>query len=114
MRIRFLALLAVSMVLAFSGEGHAYKVNHYRETPGIRAEAASRKVRLIPIALAQTIAARQVGTSKVSFPEIELRNVSGDSVFMPVYVLKCSDGAGSYEAVVDAVTGRVLDFRTGY
>ena len=113
MRSKFIALLVVCMVLCFSAEGFAYRINHYREEPGIRTEASAKKIGLIAVASAQSIAAGQIGSRSVTFREIELYNMnnarSGD--FRPVYKLECVSGGRGYCVEVDAVTGQVLMFR---
>ena len=113
MRRIFRALLVVFMVLCFSRQGLAYKINHYREEPGIRIEASAKKVGLIPIASAQMIAARQIGKSNVVFSDIELYSMGStrSSDFRPVYKLECVSGGRGYYVEVDAVTGIVLTFR---
>ncbi len=113
MRRNFTALLVLLMVLAFSTEGFAYKINHYREEPGIRVEALARRIILIPVASAQTISAGKIGSRSVTFSHIELYNLSESrsTDFRPVYKLECISGGRGYYVEVDAVTGRVLAFR---
>ena len=115
MRTRFFAPLVMFMVLCLSSQGLAYKVNHYREEPGIRNEAYTRKVWLIPIASAQTIAAKQIGSSKVTFSSIELFNRvdmrTSSADFRPAYKLECRSGGQVYLMEIDASTGQVLTFR---
>ena len=111
MRItKFFAPLAIFMVLCFAGQSFAYKINHYREEQGIRAEAAIRKVRLIPIAYAQTIAAARVGADRINFTDIELINAAGVSGFTPVFRMKCVTPNQGYDIDVDASTGTILSF----
>ena len=112
-REKFIALLVICMVLVFSEEGFAYRINHYREEPGIRVEASAKKVGLIPIASAQNIAARQIGSTNVKFSNIELydMNAARSADFRPVYKLECISGGRDYHIELDAATGRVLIFR---
>ena len=98
------------MVLCLAGKVFAYKINHYREEQGIRAEAAIRKVRLIPIAYAQTIAAARVGADRISFTDIALINTAGSSDFRPVFRMKCVTPGNGYNIDVDASTGTILTF----
>ena len=98
------------MVLCLTTQSFAYKINHYREEQNIRAEAAIRKIRLIPIAYAQTIAAERVGTDRISFTDIELINSAGSTGFMPVFRMKCVTPSQSYDIDVDASTGTILTF----
>ena len=114
MRRNFLVMLAVCAVMVFANQGFAYKINHYREEPGIRSEAMNRKVNLIPIAYAQVIVARHIGTERVSFPDIALVNEAGGAGFRPMYRMKCAAGSHGYEAEVDAVTGQVMTLRQEY
>ncbi len=111
-KAKYCALFAVIAVLCVSGEALAYKINHYREGENVRAEAARRKINLIPIAQAQAIAAGQAGSENVSFPMIELADTAGrtsaSSDYRPVYKLECVSSGRSCYVVVDAVTGRVL------
>ena len=111
---KFFAPLAVFMVLCFAEQGFAYKINHYREEQGIRAQAAVRKVRLIPIAYAQTIAAARVGADRVSFSDIELINSARSSDFRPVFRMKCVTPSNGYNIDVDASTGTILAFTEGF
>ena len=113
-RIKYFAPLVMFMVLCFAEQGFAYKINHYREEQGIRAEAAIRKVRLIPIAYAQTIAAARIGTDRVSFADIELINEARSADFRPVFRMKCVSAAGGYDIEVDASSGSVLTFHQTY
>ena len=101
------------MVLVFSERGFAYKINHYREEPGIRVEALQKKIGLIPVASAQSIAAWQIGNRNVKFSNIELYNMNAarSADFRPVYKLECESGGRGYHIEVDAVTGQVLLFR---
>lgn len=114
MRKKNIALLVIFMVLIFSEQSFAYKVNHYREEHNIRAEASQRRMQLIPIAKAQTIAARRIGAVRVSFSMIELNNEAdefpGGSDFRPVYKLKCISVNNTYDIAVDAINGRILHF----
>ena len=107
---KFFAPLAICMVLCFAGQSFAYKINHYREEQGIRAEAAIRKVRLIPIAYAQTIAAARVGADRISFTDIELINEARSADFRPVFKMKCITPSQGYYIDVDASTGTILKF----
>ena len=109
-RIKYFAPLVICMVLCFAEQGFAYKINHYREEQGIRAEAAIRKVRLIPIAYAQTIAAARVGADRISFTDIELINDAGSSGFRPVFRMKCVTPSNGYDIDVDASTGTIVTF----
>ena len=101
------------MVLVFSQAGFAYKINHYREEPGIRLEASQKRIGLIAVASAQSIAAGQIGSRNVKFNNIELYNMNAarSADFRPVYKLECESGGRGYEIEVDAVTGRVISFR---
>ncbi|MBQ7216336.1 MAG: hypothetical protein IJS39_10185 [Synergistaceae bacterium] len=108
-RIKYFAPLVMFMVLCFAEQGFAYKINHYREEQGIRAEAAIRKVRLIPIAYAQTIAAARVGADRISFTDIELVNASSAD-FRPVFRMKCVTVSQGYYIDVDASTGTIVTF----
>ena len=112
-RIKYFAPLVICMVLCLAAQSFAYKINHYREEQGIRAEAAIRKVRLIPIAYAQTVAAARVGTDRISFADIELINASSPD-FRPVFRMKCVSAAGGYDVEVDASSGSVLAFHQTY
>ena len=112
-RIKYFAPLVMFMVLCFAKQGFAYKINHYREEQGIRAEAAIRKIRLIPVAYAQTVAAARVGTDRISFADIELINDSSPD-FRPVFRMKCVSAAGGYDVEVDASSGSVLTFHQTY
>ncbi|MBQ7221673.1 MAG: hypothetical protein IJS28_11920 [Synergistaceae bacterium] len=118
MRRKFIALLVIFMVLAFSEDGFAYKINHYREGEGVRAEAYRRNIRLIPIAQAQVITANRVGSRSITFTDIVFDNEAGkypDSTdFRPVYTLNCVSVGRGYSVKVDAVTGQVLSFRQVY
>ncbi|MBQ9433390.1 MAG: hypothetical protein IJU26_04150 [Synergistaceae bacterium] len=109
-RIKYFAPLVMFMVLCLAGKVFAYKINHYREEQGIRAEAAIRKVRLIPIAYAQTIAAARVGADRISFTDIALINTAGSSDFRPVFRMQCVTPSNGYNIDVDASTGTILTF----
>ena len=109
-REKYFALLALCMVLCFARQSFAYKINHYREEQNIRAEAAIRKIRLIPIAYAQTIAAERVGTDRISFTDIELINSAGSSDFRPIFRMKCVTPSQGYDVDVDAATGTIVTF----
>ena len=114
MRTKFLALLVILMVLCFSCEGFAYKINHYREEPNIRVEASTKRVSLIPIASAQLTAARQIGSKNVTFTEIELYNRANLRTnsfdFRPVYKMECVSGGRGYLIEIDATNGSVMTF----
>ncbi len=109
-RIKYFAPLVMLMVLCLAEQGFAYKINHYREEQGIRAEAAVRKVRLIPIAYAQSIAAARVGADRISFTDIELINGAKSSDFRPVFRMRCVTPSKGYDVDVDASTGTILTF----
>ena len=109
-RIKYFAPLVICMVLCLAAQSFAYKINHYREEQGIRAEAAIRKIRLIPIAYAQTIAAARVGADRISFTDIELINAARSSDFRPVFRMKCVTPGNGYNIDVDASTGTIVTF----
>ncbi len=109
-RIKYFAPLVMFMVLFLAGQSFAYKINHYREEQGIRAEAAIKKIRIIPIAYAQTIAAARVGTDRISFTDIELINSASNSDFRPVFRMKCVTPSKGYDIDVDASTGTIITF----
>ena len=118
MRTKFIALLVIFMVLGFSEQGYAYRINHYREAEGIRAEAARRNIRLIPIAFAQTIAAGKVNSSRVSFTNIELDNEAerykANSGFLPVYKMEYVADGHSFRIEIDASNGTTLYLNQEY
>ena len=112
-REKIIALLVIGIVLIFSEEVFAYRINRYCEEPGIRLQALEKGIGIIPIASAQSIAVRQIGSRSLKFNSIELydMNVEKSSDFRPVYKLECTSGGRGYHVEIDAVTGKVLEFK---
>ena len=101
------ALLAFVMVLTVCAAAFADREEHYT-----REEAAKRGLKLLSVAEAKAIAAKQLGSDNITYKDVELEEESGDypnaENFRPVYKLECRVGRDEYDVVVDAVTGQVL------
>ena len=100
--------------LLFSvSEAFAARINHYREEPDLRKEATRRNVRIIPIAQAQSIALKYVGSNNAFFENIQLYNEVSGKVksfdFRPVFKMECYANGRSYEVLIDASTGAIIN-----
>ena len=103
-------LLAVVMVFAVCAAAFADKEERYT-----REESARRGIKLLSVAEAKAIAAKQIGKNNITYNEVELKEKSEDypnaENFRPVYKIECRAGRDEYDVVVDAVTGQVLKFK---
>ena len=101
------ALLAVIMVFAVCAAAFADREEQYT-----REEAVKRGLKLLSVAEAKAVAAKQLGSNNLIYKDVELEEESDDypnaENFRPVYKIECRAGRSEYDIVVDAVTGEVL------
>jgi len=104
---KFFAVVLFALVLGiFAGAAFADSYHN------VRAEALGRKINLITVEQAKTIAAEKLNAKDVTFKFVDLDNEIKDypngSDFRPVYEMECFVNGQEYDVDVDAVTGEVL------
>ncbi|MBQ7578230.1 MAG: PepSY domain-containing protein [Synergistaceae bacterium] len=104
---KFFAVILFVLVLGiFAGAAFADSEHN------VRAEALGRKINLITVEQAKTIAAEKLNAKDVTFKFVDLDNEIKDypngSDFRPVYEMECFVNGQEYDVDVDAVTGEVL------
>lgn len=106
---KMIALL-LAVLAVFSGPVLAHGHHRDREERYVLEEAARRNMKLITESEAQDIARRQAGVTEARFLEVELEDEGHKGNFRPVYKVEFVSGSEKYEAEIDAVNGRVLEF----